>query len=705
MKKSIRVPVLLQSEAAECGLACVAMVAAHHGYETDLGSLRRRWALSLKGATLGQLIAMASALGLGARALRADLEELGKLRLPAILHWNLDHFVVLERVGRRGVRIVDPAVGRSELSPDEVSARFTGVALELTPTEAFERRRDAAPLPLGAFFRRADGIGSALSRLFALSIALQVFVLAAPLFGQVVIDEVVVTGDRDLLTVLGIAFLLLTGIQVCIAGIRGRLIIEFGAALQFGWAARLFHHLLRLPLAWFERRHVGDVVSRFNSIKAVEALVAHTAVEALVDGMMAVAVLAVMLLYGWELTAVVVAALLAYATVRLFAYHALRDATRAALLLGARENSMFMESLRAILPLKSFAREALRDAAWQNRKAAAIDAEVGVRRIELGQSLANTAIFASENVIVLWVGAVAVIDGSLTVGMLVAFLAYKSQFTVRAGALIDHAVSYRLVRVHLDRIADIALSPRDPGCADGGAPVRRVAGAVSVEDLRFRYADTEPLVISGLSLNIRAGECVALVAPSGFGKTTLIKLMMGLLQPTAGSVCVDGVDLRRTPAAIRKQSAAVMQDDVLLAGSVADNIALFDPEPDEVRMQACAKLAAIHADIAAMTMGYRTLVGDMGSALSGGQRQRVLLARALYARPRILLLDEATSHLDADTERRIHAALARMRITRVLVSHRPQTLSCADRVIDLTVQSYESRQRDRPPACPSASRP
>lgn len=683
MRNVVRVPVILQTEAAECGLACVAMVAAHHGYETDLGSLRRRWALSLKGATLAQLIAIAGALELGARALRVELEDLGKLRLPAILHWNLDHFVVLERVGRHGVRIVDPTAGRTELSTDEVSARFTGVALELTPTEAFERRRDVAPLPLGAFFRRADGIGGAFARLLTLSVALQVFVLAAPLFGQVVIDEVVVTGDRDLLTVLGVAFLLLVGLQVCITGIRGRLIIGLGATLQFGWAARLFHHLLRLPLGWFERRHVGDVVSRFNSMKAVEALVTHTAVEALVDGLMATATLMVMLFYGWELSAVVVAALLAYAVVRLLAYRALRDASRDALLLEARENSIFMESLRAILPLKAFGRESLRDAVWQNRKAAAIDAEVGVRRIELGQSLANTAIFAGENIIVLWVGALAVIEGTLTVGMLVAFLAYKNQFTARAAALVDHAVAFRLVRVHLDRIADIALSPRDPGCADGGGAARPLAGALAVQDLQFRYADTEPLVVSNLTLEIRAGECVALVAPSGYGKTTLIKLMMGLLQPSGGAVYVDGVDLRRTPAALRKQAAAVMQDDVLLAGSVADNIALFDPEPDDARMQACAKLAAIHVDISAMTMGYRTLVGDMGSALSGGQRQRVLLARALYARPRILFLDEATSHLDPPTERHIHAALGRLRITRVIVSHRPETLSCADRVIQL----------------------
>lgn len=677
----MKVPVVLQSEAAECGLACLAMVAGHHGFRTDLSTLRRRWSVSLKGVSLAHLMAMGQALHLAPRALRLELADLPQLKRPAILHWDMDHFVVLERVTRRHIRVVDPAQGRRTIPLDEVSRRFTGVALELTPTEAFERRRELAPLPLSAFFRGARGLVRALATILLLSVALQAFLLVAPFFSQLVIDEIVVSGDRELLAVLGIAFVLVAGIQVCIEGIRGWLVIALGAGLQFGWCAQLMHHLIRLPLAWFEKRHVGDIVSRFGSIRAVEGLVARTAVEAIVDGLMAVTTLAVMLVYSRELTAIVLLAVLLYSLARFTLVRALRLASQEALVLGARENSLFMESLRAILPLKSFGREGLREAVWQNAKSDAVDAEVRVARLELVQRLANTIIFAVENIAVLWLGALIILDGELSLGMLVAFMAYKLQFGTRAAALVDKAIEFKLVRLHLDRIADIALADRDAGAdATGDAP-RKLSGGLTVRGLGFRYADTEPCVIDGLDLHIKAGQCIAIRAPSGFGKTTLIKLMMGLLAPTAGKVLVDG---DRLLGAYRKQMAAVMQDDVLLSGSLADNIAFFDPQPDLRRIESCAKLAAVHDDVAGMPMGYSTLIGDMGSTLSGGQRQRVLLARALYARPRILFLDEATSHLDPATEARIHDALKRMRITRVMVAHRQETLAIADRVIDLS---------------------
>lgn len=679
-----RVPVILQSEASECGLACLAMVAGFHGLDTDLSALRRRWSVSLKGVTLAQLMAMAQDLNLAPRALRLELDNLDRLTTPTILHWSLDHFVVLERVTRKSAWLVDPAIGRRALTVSEIGRHFTGVALELAPTERFEKRREASPLPLAAFFRGATGLAGALTRIALLSLALQVFVLVAPLLSQLVIDEVVVSGDRDLLTVLGLAFLLLTGIQVCIAGIRGWAIVALGARLQFGWSARLFHHLVRLPLDWYEKRHVGDIVSRFGSIRAIENLVADTAVEAVVDGLMAVTTLGVMLFYDARLAAVVAVAVLTYALVRSVMFGAQRLVAHEALVLGAKESSIFMESVRAILPLKMFRREWLRESVWQNRKASAVHAEVRARRLQLIQQLANTAIFAIENIAVLWLGALTVLAKDLSIGMLVAFLSYKLQFASRAAALIDRAIEFRLVRVHLDRIADIALAMPDPGVARAGASAPRIDGALAATDLHFRYADTEPLLFAGLHLEIAAGECVALAAPSGRGKTTLVKLLMGLLQPTAGAVMVDGIDIRRgLLPAYRQRTAAVMQDDVLLSGTLADNIALFDPSYDERRIHACAKVAAVHQDIVRMPMAYSTLVGDMGSTLSGGQRQRILLARALYARPQILFLDEATSHLDPPTEARIHAVLKRLRITRVVVAHRRETLTIVDRVITL----------------------
>jgi ATP-binding cassette subfamily B protein RaxB len=691
-----RVPVVLQSEAAECGLACLAMVAGYHGLKTDLTSLRRRWSLSQKGITLAHLIGMARDLHLSPRALRLELQDLPALVRPAILHWDLDHFVVLEQVARSHIRIVDPAVGRRRVPMREVSRRFTGVALELQPAAGFQRRRDPPPLPLSAFITGARGLGAALLRILLLSAALQTFALMLPLFGQIVIDEIAVSGDRNLLAILGVAFLLLTGIHVCVAGVRGWLVATLAATLRYAWGARLFHHLLRLPLAWFEKRHMGDIVSRFQSLRSIEALVAGTVVEAIVDGVMALAALAVMGFYSLKLAGIVVAALLLYIGVRAILFGPLRLATFETLVLDARVDSIFMESVRAIVPIKNYTREGYRETVWQNRRAEALNAELRAHRLELVQQLANMALFGAENVAVLWAGALAILENELSVGMLVAFLAYKEQFGTRAAALVDRALEFRLVGLHLDRLADIALAERDRGTEVPSEPPHRISGALEVRNLWFRYSDTEPYLFAGLDFSIAPGERVAITAPSGTGKTTLLKLMMGLLEPSSGRILVDGLDVRRVLAGYRRQIAAVMQEDVLLAGTLADNITFFDPAPDRARMEACARAAAIHEDVMRMPMGYLTPVGDMGSTLSGGQRQRICLARALYARPRILFLDEATSHLDAFTEHRIHEALRELNITCVMVAHRRETLSIADRVIRLEMPDAGTSKPARP---------
>lgn len=678
-----RVRVMLQTESAECGLACLAMVASYHGADADLATLRRRWAVSTRGATLAQLISISQGVDLSPRPLRLDLDDLARLRCPAILHWNLDHFVVLERVHGNRARIVDPAIGRRTVSGDELSASFTGIALELEPTRQFEPRREPSRLPLASFFTGTPGLYGALARLLGLSLALQALVLVAPLFSQLVIDKVIADGDTGLLTISALAFLLVAAIQVCIGGVRGWYVAVLGTNLRLAWCARLFHHLLRLPLGWFERRHVGDIVSRFGSLRAVEGMVTGTVVEGVVDGLLVLTTLVVMLCYSIQLTLVVLAAVAVYALARAILLPPMRRVAHEALALEAREQSLFMESVRAILPLKNFGREGEREATWRNRKSASLRAAVRVARLRIIQQCVNGMVLAVAGIAVLWVGAHAVIAGALTIGMLVAFIAYKAQFTMRAVALIDRIVQFRLLGVHLDRIADIALADREDGyLIDASGPA--IKGALSAHNLSFRYANTEPMVIRDVNLEIAAGECVAITAPSGTGKSTLMKILLGLLQPTTGRVCIDGTVL--SPGMVRgwrRQVGAVLQDDILFSGSLAENVACFDPAPDYERLDECARMAALNAEISRMPMGWHTLVGDMGSALSGGQRQRLLLARALYDQPRILFLDEATSHLDPTTESSIHATLAAMRITRVLVAHRRETLAIADRVIEL----------------------
>jgi ATP-binding cassette, subfamily B, bacterial CvaB/MchF/RaxB len=695
-----RVPAVLQAESAECGFACLAMIGSYHGFEVDLNFLRAKFGTSARGITLGQLMQTASAIRLTPRALRLEPAGLARLSLPCILHWDLDHFVVLERAGADEIWIVDPAVGRRRLALAEASKHFTGVALELTPAADFAKAHETKTLTLGAFFRSVHNLPSMLLRLLLLSATLQLFALVMPVLTQVAIDNIVISGDLDLLTLLLIAFAGIVLLQVTIGTLRSLLVLYFGAHLQFGWGSRLFHHLLRLPLSFFERRHIADINSRFRSLASIQGLLTTSIVEAVIDGFMTITTIAVMAIYSPILASVTAAAVLLYGLGRLVLYRPMREGSQEALVHGARENGHFLESLRGILAIKSFSREQTRESSWQNQAADSIKASYKVALLGTAQQSANQLIFGFESVLVITLGTMLVVRGELSVGMLVAFLAYKSQFGARAVAFIDRLMEFRLADVHLDRLSDIALTEEEQGLAtDGPAELGALDGRLSLKGISFKYSPADAPLLDKVNLEVRAGECIALVGPSGFGKTTLLKVMMGLLRPTEGQVLVDGRDVMSALPGYRRQIAGVMQEDSLLSGSLLDNIAFFDMTPDRERVEECARLAAIHDDIVKMPMGYLTLIGDMGAALSGGQKQRVLLARALYARPRILFLDEATSHLDLATERAIHGALARMSITRVVVAHRQETLAVVDRVVhlaDIQGESGRSRRIDAP---------
>lgn len=680
-----RVPLVLQSEAAECGLACMAMIANYHGYEIDLGSLRAKLSASLRGVNLAQLMQMAGELKLSPRALRLELEGLARLRVPCILHWNLDHFVVLEKVRGTHVYINDPALGRKRLTLEAASSHFTGVALELTPTKSFTAEKHHKALTLSDFFRNVGSLRPALLKLFGLSLSLQVFAIVSPLYSQLIIDQVLATRDLDLLAILALGFGAVGFLNVCIGALRSCIVMYFGAHLQFEWATRLFHHLIRLPITFFEKRHMGDIVSRFRSMQPVQQLVTTTIVEAVIDGLMATTTLVVMLVFSRKLSIIPLTALAIYALIRWLVYGIQREAAHENLIKAANENTHFLETLRGMLTIKVQSGEHIREATWQNRLAESVRSNLRTSGISLAEQIANQFLFAVEGIVVVWLGAQAIMDGRLSVGMLVAFLSYKGQFTSRSAALIDKYLEYRLSSVNLDRLSDIALEEKEPGVdAPSVSAPPSLAGELELRDVSYRYSPTDPWVVRNLSLHVKAGECVAIVGPSGCGKTTATKLMMALLTAETGDVLIDG----RTVTEIglvnyRRSIASVMQEDQLLSGSLAENIAFFEQRPDTQRVEACAKIAAIHSDIASMPMGYFTQVGDMGAALSGGQKQRVLLARALYRNPRILFLDEATSHLDLVAETRIHDELKRLRITRVIIAHRTETIAIADRVIRL----------------------
>ena len=676
-------PMILQTEAAECGLACLAMVAGHHGLHSDLPSLRRRFTVSLKGTTMADLVRLAGQMQFGSRALRAEMDHLPDLAVPCVLHWDLNHFVVLQEV-RRGFAVIhDPAHGVRRLSLAEVSEHFTGIVLELTPQPEFRPRIERQTVTLRQLLGRVSGLKRSLLQIFALAAALEGFVLLAPFFMQWVVDSVLVSVDRDLLVTLGVGFGLLVLITVATGAVRSWAVLHLSTSLNLQWLGNVFAHLMRLPISWFERRHTGDVMSRFGAVQQIQQTLTTSFIEAVLDGLLVIVTLTMMLIYSGTLTAIALGCVAAYALLRWAFFLPLRDATEETIIFDARRASHFLESLRGVQSIKLFNRQEDRQARFMNLVVDAMNAQVATRKLDLGFSVLHKLLFGLERIAMVWIGALLVMDHVFSVGMLFAFIAYKEQFGQRVSGLIDKIVEMKMLKLQGERLADIVLTPPETS-ADSAPRSQPLAERLELRDLRFAYSDAEPDVLHGLSLVIEPGESVAIVGPSGCGKTTLLKLMLGIHEPQAGEIRIGGVPLRQLGVrAWRDMLGAVMQDDQLFAGSIIDNISFFDPHADTGWVEECARIAAVVDEVAAMPMGFHTLIGDMGTSISGGQKQRLLLARALYKRPRILFLDEATSALDLDREREVNQAIRQLQLTRIIVAHRPETIASASRVIVL----------------------
>jgi len=675
-----RLPLIRQSETAECGLACLAMVAGYHGYDVDLNTLRRKFPLSPRGVRLDELMRLAERLGFAARALRLEPDDLPALNLPAVLHWNLNHFVVLKEVGRSHVIVHDPARGRRRVDLAELSASMTGIVLELAPRPDFEKKREVEGIGLGRLIGRVPGFATAIAQALVLSAVLQAFILVSPLYIQLAVDRVLTQGDRGWLVALAVGFALFTVFNVAAEALRSLVVLRLGSLVSFQIADRLFRHLILLPLSYFERREIGGLISRFNATQPIRDLVTGGVVAVLVDGVMAAATLVLMLAYSWVLGAVVLGGLLLTVALRLALFGRLRQRTEHQLEERVRQDSTFIESARAIQAIKLFGREADRAEFWKDLCARYANAALRLGGLQVGFTAATNLVLGLETVVTIFLATRLALADALTVGMLFAFLSYRQQFLDKSSRLAEKAIELRMVGLHVERLGDIVLAPIERGLDRPANAVPPLAGAIELRSVSYRYAESEPYVFENVDLRVEPGDFVAITGPSGGGKTTLLKVMLSLFEPSGGEVLFDGRPIETLGLqGVRAQLAAVMQEDHLLKGSLLDNIAFFDPAADRSWAERCAALAGIDADIRRMPLGYETHVGDMGSTLSGGQRQRLFLARALYRKPRLLFLDEATSHLEPALEAEINAALQALAITRIVIAHRPQTVAAARR--------------------------
>lgn len=680
---------MLQSEASECGLICLAFVSAKLGAHREVVELRQRFPVSSRGLTLKQIAEIASGLDMTSRAVKCALDEIAELKLPAILHWSLNHFVVLTKVSKKTVQIHDPAVGLRTLKHQELSEHFTGVALELSRAEGFKKRKEKSPLSIWQWVKITPEMTSGLVQVLILSLILQLYVLASPFYMQLAIDQAALKGDQLLLSTLAIGFGLFGLFNLGASVLRQWATQHLSIILSWDMSLRLFRHLVRLPLPWFQRRRLADTISRFDAINPIRDLVSGALISTLIDGVLAITTLVMMVIFSWWLAALTLFGVLLFIGVRLLTLQTELRLGAESLMAHIGENGKRIETIKAIQTVKIMSAETAQETQWSNAYADSLKKDLTAARFHIATGSVHQAFEVIISTLLVFFGAKAIIEAKMTVGILYAFMADKGQFTNAVVQIVEKLIQWKLSDIYSYRLADIVLHPREEGIDKVSAYVPEIKGDIEIDNLHFRYGPHETFVIKGLNLQIKAGEMVAIMGPSGAGKSTLLKLICGLYLPTHGEVRLDGRPLSAYgPRPLRQAIGVVMQDDELLSGTVADNVAFFDENINMERVWWALEAVALKDEILAMPMKAESFVGDMGGALSGGQKQRLLLARCLYKNPLIVFLDEATSHLDQANENIINQTLTSMNITRVVIAHRRETIQAADRLFDLSKGSF-----------------
>ena len=681
MTRTKRIPAVLQSEQSDCGLACVSMVLQYHGLAYGLRELRHRHGGGGRGMRMSEMLEIVDEYGLEADPYSVEVSELDQLCCPAILHWDGAHFVVLERVARGEAEIVDPRSGRRTLSIEELAKHFSGSALEVRSTGKLSARTFNSKYSIVSFARSIKGLASAAALLIILSLSMNLAVMVSPVLMQWIIDDVALSGDMRMLALVVGAMAFSAAFQVVAGCARSFALIVISNSVSRQWAKGIFGSLLLKKWSFLQHRSLGDITSRVSSLQAIQRALSNGVIEALLDGALAVVTFVVLCLYSWKLALVTLAFVGVYAVSRQMTVSPLRQKTEDQLKAGAEQQSYLLQMLRSFTTIKANGLEQWSRRSYSDLVDDASASEYRVARANVLYALYAQLPIVIERLVIIALGVVLVFQGSFTLGMLVAYLAYKDQFGQRTVSFIDKLSELRALHVHVERVADL-IDVEDEPAAPLGESVSSIESLV-FRNVSFNYHRSEAILLD-CSIEIRKGDFIAIVGESGVGKSTLLKLALALIEPTGGEILVNGIELSRiNKASYLKQVGSVLQEDSLLSGTLLENIAIGDADPDVSRVHKVAAAMCIHDDILAMPMGYRTRIGDISDGLSGGQRQRVLLARALYRRPSLLVLDEATSDLDVGSEKSVSSALKDAKITTILVAHRPETIRSAEKVLEL----------------------
>ena len=673
-----------QSEAKECGLACLAMIANVHRHDIDLSYLRALFPLSQSGMSLGDIVEVAEGLGLDANGFAlSNVGELTGVALPAILHWNGNHFVVLERIRAGRYHVHDPEFGLRIYDRADMERLFSGVVLEFQPRMDFARLTAERRLGFVEVFRATRGLGNTVWQISLVSLAIALLALGMPVLLEIALDVVIPQVDLDLLRVLAIGLAAMMVFEAVGRWLRDAIVLRSSTLLQLQFTRNVVGHAFRLPLGYFERRHPGDFAVRVDSIDHIKTFLVGGLVTAVADTATSLLLVGLMTYYAPLMAGVTLLTLVAVLIARAVTFPALRRHTAASLEARSEEQARLLDGLRGVAALKAHNATDLFAMRWFESFTRFANTDFRARHATIDAELFMHVVIATSTVTTLYMGVGAVIGNSLTIGSLYAFFALRGDFFERVNRLTVNLMHLSVMRVHFQRLDDLVGQDPEPGAA-GVRIHRAVRWSVALDGVRIQFgrADAPLLVDVNLTVDVAGGESIAIMGASGSGKSSLLKVLASLHDPAAGRLSVDGTTLdqfgRRE---FRANLGVVFADDGLFAGTVADNLALFDPSVTRTQMEDALDQVGLGAAVDALPQGFATLVSEESGLLSTGQRRRLLVARALCRRPRLLLLDEVTANLDPETERALVEGLRHVAAAKVYVTHSPHVLACVDRVV------------------------